>query len=172
MWANINAERLLASADGLCLRKGLLAASLHAESSELHRLIGEAASCANAQGNGSGGELFLSRLNGRALSVLVSPFRADERPIGRAPSVVVLVNDPDEARPATARFARGYGLTRREAQLIELLAEGLDLRDAADRLAISTVTARSHLRHIFLKTDTHRQSELVTLFLRSTPPWR
>jgi DNA-binding CsgD family transcriptional regulator/PAS domain-containing protein len=172
LWANTKAERLLELADGLCLHKRLLAASLPAESSELRRLIADAANCANARGRGAGGEIFLTRASGRPLSVLVSPFRADERPISRAPSVVALVNDPDEAHPAAARFAQGYRLTRREAELIELLSQGCALHEAAERLQIGTVTARSHLRSAFAKTDTHRQSELVTLFLRSTPPWR
>jgi DNA-binding CsgD family transcriptional regulator len=32
------------------------------------------------------------------------------------------------------------------------------------------VTARTHAKHIFEKTETHRQSELVRRFFETSPP--
>ena len=43
----------------------------------------------------------------------------------------------------------------------ELLRQGKSIEDAAAELFISAHTARTHLKRIFLKTDTHRQPELV-----------
>jgi hypothetical protein len=40
---------------------------------------------------------------------------------------------------------------------------GTSLEQAAQELNISTETARSQLKAVFAKTDTHRQSELVAL---------
>jgi DNA-binding CsgD family transcriptional regulator len=54
-----------------------------------------------------------------------------------------------------------YGLTRGEAALASRLIQGRSIEDAAADLFISTHTARTHLKRIFMKTDTHRQPELV-----------
>ena len=54
-----------------------------------------------------------------------------------------------------------YGLTRGEAALASKLVQGKSIEDAANELCISAHTARTHLKRIFMKTDTHRQPELV-----------
>ena len=54
-----------------------------------------------------------------------------------------------------------YGLTRGEAALAAHLMRGKSIEEAAHELFISPHTARTHLKRIFMKTDTHRQTELV-----------
>ncbi|HWG59212.1 MAG TPA: helix-turn-helix transcriptional regulator, partial [Candidatus Acidoferrales bacterium] len=63
-------------------------------------------------------------------------------------------------------LTRQYGLTKHEASLADLLLQGSDLREAAEKLGVSMNTVRTHLRLIFEKTDTHRQAELVRVLLR------
>jgi len=58
-----------------------------------------------------------------------------------------------------------YGLTPTESRLADLLVEGLDVRDAAGRLRITLETTRFHLKRIFAKTGTRRQTELLRLML-------
>lgn len=58
-----------------------------------------------------------------------------------------------------------YGLTRGEAALAAKLVQGKSIEDAANELFISAHTARTHLKRIFMKTDTHRQPELVVRML-------
>jgi DNA-binding CsgD family transcriptional regulator len=58
-----------------------------------------------------------------------------------------------------------YGLTRGEASLASKLVQGKSIEDAAAELFISPHTARTHLKRIFMKTDTHRQPELVVRML-------
>lgn len=43
------------------------------------------------------------------------------------------------------------------------IARGGGLQAAADELQISLTTARTHLQHVFEKTETQRQAELVRL---------
>lgn len=59
-----------------------------------------------------------------------------------------------------------FRLTPAEAATAIALMEGLSLAQAADRLDVTMHTSRSHLRQIFAKTGTHRQSELVALLGR------
>jgi len=58
-----------------------------------------------------------------------------------------------------------YGLTRGEAAFAAKLVQGKTIEEAAGKLFISAHTARTHLKRIFMKTDTHRQPELVMRML-------
>jgi len=90
-----------------------------------------------------------------------------------AASVAVFTQDPVQAplMPGEA-FARLYKLTGGELRVLQTLAQGLGGKEAADMLGISEPTVRTHLQHIFSKTDTSRQTDLLRLFQNSTPPVR
>ncbi|MGA7220233.1 MAG: helix-turn-helix transcriptional regulator [Candidatus Sulfotelmatobacter sp.] len=64
-----------------------------------------------------------------------------------------------------AVLTRLFGLTRGEASLAKHLLAGKSIDEAAAELFISPHTARTHLKRIFMKTDTHRQTELVVRIL-------
>lgn len=91
---------------------------------------------------------------------VVAPFAA---------SVALFVKDPVQAplMPGEA-FARLYGLTGGELRVVLTLAQGLGAKEAAVMLGISEPTVRSHLQHIFAKTDTPRQTSLLRLYQNST----
>ena len=74
--------------------------------------------------------------------------------------------DPDAETAADQKaLIMLYGLTHGEAVLAAKLIEGKSIEDAAAELFISAHTARTHLKRIFVKTDTHRQPELVLRML-------
>ena len=50
------------------------------------------------------------------------------------------------------------------------MAPGLGVKEAAEVLGIGETTAKTHLHHIFAKTGTAKQTELMHLFASSTPP--
>jgi DNA-binding CsgD family transcriptional regulator len=52
-----------------------------------------------------------------------------------------------------------------EGRLADMLAAGKELKSAADHLKMSEQTARTHLKSIFQKTGTNRQTDLVRLIL-------
>ncbi len=70
--------------------------------------------------------------------------------------------------PIELRLRRRFKLSKAEARVAKLLAEGLAPRTIADRLHVSIHTVRSQLQSIFQKTDTCRQAELTSLLLRET----
>ncbi len=71
----------------------------------------------------------------------------------------LLLFQPDQGDRASE--GAGFVLTAAEASLAKEIAAGRSLRDAAEVLGIRYETARSYLKSIFSKTDTHRQGELV-----------
>ncbi|MBR0754695.1 helix-turn-helix transcriptional regulator [Bradyrhizobium jicamae] len=83
-----------------------------------------------------------------------------------ARAMLVLSNLTPRALPEPALIAQAFGLTPAEARLVALLAGGLSITDAADRLGIVRDTARNQLKSVFAKTGTHRQPELVGLVLQ------
>ena len=67
-------------------------------------------------------------------------------------------------------IADSYRLTKAETRLLELLAQGITLSDAAETLDIAETTAKTHLAHIFSKTGVSRQADLLALIDRLVPP--
>ncbi len=60
-----------------------------------------------------------------------------------------------------------YGLTSAECNLIDLLIQGEDIKDAAALLNITVNTARSHTKSIYSKTGINRQIDLINLIWRT-----
>ena len=58
------------------------------------------------------------------------------------------------------------GITRRERQVLVLLAEGLSVRQAAERLCLSPRTVDSHRSNLMKKLGIHKIVDLVRLALR------
>ncbi|MGD1024600.1 MAG: helix-turn-helix transcriptional regulator [Candidatus Sulfotelmatobacter sp.] len=79
----------------------------------------------------------------------------------------LLTTRGQEAGPAVDEMVlcKLYGLTRAEAGLAAHLLQGKSIEEAAAELVISHHTARTHLKRIFMKTDTHRQVEPDTRVL-------
>jgi len=75
-------------------------------------------------------------------------------------------------RPPLEALAELYGLTSAERKVLELVAEGVSPQDAADKLSVSLATIKTHLQHVFAKTNTGRQADLVRLVARATAPLR
>lgn len=79
--------------------------------------------------------------------------------------VAVFVSVHGGQRLPWDRVAAMHGLTRAEARLASLLAEGISLEEAAEALLVSIQTVRSQLKLVFAKTGVTRQAELVALIL-------
>ena len=59
-----------------------------------------------------------------------------------------------------------YGLTPAECCLADLLADGYEVGDSAERMRTKVETARTQLKTIFRKTGATRQAELLRMMLR------
>ena len=63
-------------------------------------------------------------------------------------------------------LAKLFSLSTREAEFADCFASGSRVEQIASDMAISSNTARIHLRHLFLKTGCKTQAELARLFAR------
>jgi DNA-binding NarL/FixJ family response regulator len=98
----------------------------------------------------------------------VLPLKPAENP--SAARTLVMVIDPErESEPPKVLLRRLFGFTSGEADVALLMLRGSGLKPIAADLALSMATVKTHLHHIFNKTDTHRQAELVRLLLGVIP---
>jgi DNA-binding NarL/FixJ family response regulator len=87
------------------------------------------------------------------------------------PAAAVFVQDPVAEAPSSGEgFAKLYGLTPGELRVLLAMSPGLGVKDAAETLRISEATAKTHLQHVYVKTSTSKQTELMRLFMGAEPP--
>jgi DNA-binding NarL/FixJ family response regulator len=67
------------------------------------------------------------------------------------------------ARQDAVRAARLAGLTAREVQILEHIAQGLDNAQIAARLELSEKTVRNHITHIFDKIGVESRAQAIVL---------
>ena len=102
----------------------------------------------------------------RGLQVQVLP----ARPAGVLSAVplaaLIFIADPGQVPATRAQTLRDlYRLSPLEARLADLFLQGLELKQAADELRLTYENVRFHLKQIFRKTNTSRQTELLRLLL-------
>jgi len=73
-------------------------------------------------------------------------------------------------RPPEGSASPLAALTRRELEVLQLLARGADTREIAGALFISRLTARNHVQHILRKLGATSRAEAVAIALRGSPP--
>ncbi|MBL8176609.1 MAG: hypothetical protein JNK48_18175 [Bryobacterales bacterium] len=158
--ANSTATGLLAAGDGLRAEKGVLYAGLTGETKKLHQMV---AAAIGRQIAAVAGSMRVARRSGAPpYAVTVAPVRAAE---ARHAAIVIVVDPHQPVHIDRRRLSELFALTQTEADLCAHLAEGLSLAEIAAEMCITTGTARAHLKHIFMKTQTGRQAELVRLLL-------
>ncbi len=104
------------------------------------------------------------------VNIMVRP-ATDVIPAGGSSSIAFIAYLDRGNHPLTQRaadfVAHNYGLSRAEARLCILLANGHTLETSAVELGITPTTARTYCKRAFAKTGTTRQAELVRLLLNS-----
>ena len=165
---NRAARQTVAKNDGLRADAARICrADVAAERDKLARLIASATKRGAAKGAPVGAAMKLTRPSGKqALSVLVAPLTGTGQAAGSRRAAILYVRDPETRRGMPVRvLADAYGLTASEARLLGALLEGKRLEDAATQFGVSLNTVKTHLQSVFRKTDTQRQSELLSLVL-------
>jgi DNA-binding CsgD family transcriptional regulator len=169
--ANAAAECLLRTGDLLSVQRGVLrirapgaAAAIAAAvrgAPEEHRLGRKGMGVPILREDGTPQVLHVLPLSHGALRSRLSP---------RAVAAIFVA--PPKSRPvrAAAAVVALFGLTPAEAAVLDSTLLGRTSAETARALGIGVATAKTHLHHIFEKTGTRRQSELVALVSSLTLP--
>ena len=104
----------------------------------------------------------------RPLTCLLAPVGASAEGVEVAdrPQAMLFIGDPEKPMEFDQRRLRQlYGLSRAEARVVALLAQGYKLDATAENLGLVYETVRKHLKQVFDKTGCDRQAELVRLLV-------
>ena len=105
---------------------------------------------------------------------LIEDLRATELDLSRATSNGNGTNGSHDQiqaaleRPAPVPLGLDGLLTRRELEVLELMAAGASNAEIADRLVISVGTVKSHVKHILRKLRAANRAEAVSRYFRLT----
>jgi DNA-binding CsgD family transcriptional regulator len=157
------AMRILAAPDGLSVHNRRLSAATAAEQATLDTALARAASVVS--GGTAAVAVKISRPSGQRQWILtIRPMLSSYGPFGRVKcEMLVQIHDGAPHIGSLHLLQSLFDLTSRELQVVRLLAAGHSVESLAAYMNISSNTARTHLRSIFAKTATSRQSELLQL---------
>lgn len=157
---NARAQKLLDRGDGIRRAGQAISASDFDDAVRLQTAI------RHDSGNGDTFRvLLLRRERSRPLIAVVASLDHQPDLSGKSALALYIVDPDRDSRSMVSALCRAYGLTATEALLAVHLVEGTTVEDAAQSMHIQTQTARAYLKHIFAKTGTHRQAELVRAIL-------
>ena len=169
LYSNATAREITASRDGLAIENGrLVTMSVPSQAA-----FAKAAADSAAGRGPSLRRLEIPRPSRRkSYRVIIMPID-DSRtiPLGIAvPAVSILVIDTDSLSTPDPEVLRElFSLTPAEARVAARVVLGQNAEEIAAASKTSTETVRTQIKRIFSKTATCRQSELVSLILRSVP---
>jgi DNA-binding CsgD family transcriptional regulator len=98
--------------------------------------------------------------HGPGLWITVRAARLGPTPTDHRSSIAVTVERSTPTERAEV-YARAFGLTARETQLLKYLISGADTRALARELSIAEHTVNDHLKSIFAKSGTHSRRQVV-----------
>lgn len=165
---NRAAEEIVNSRSGIRVtRHGNLECVNRADSEILRALI--ASAFEGASYTGQSGAMRLHSADGESrLAIRVTPLRhTPMSPFSSSGYAAILLSK--KPRPVSNDIRNVlsdvYGLTTAEAAVATLLASGRSLAEICEEIQITENTARTHLKRVFSKTGTNRQSALISLIL-------
>ena len=161
--ANPKAERLLSG--DIRIVNGVVKALYPAETAAFQRMLGAVISGTISQERTGGDFISLSRNGMRPLIVRFQKLGEQLSDLFSQAYAMALIEDPgEELQQKPEKLATLFGLTPAEARIALPLARGTGAVDIASQSGLAYETVRSHIRSIFRKTGTGRQSELSALF--------
>lgn len=163
---NRAAERLLAQNAGLVLVHGVLAAISDEGTGELRRLIAATIGCHDESTDKLDNEIAIGdpSCHPHLIILRIAPIRcSDTDYAGRSIPLVAVFAHLVEPAQSARHLCEFYQMTPAETRLTTLIVGGHSLQAAAAELHISKNTARTYMKRIYMKTETHRQVDLVRL---------
>jgi len=165
---NEQARALLAEADGLLIRDGRITATKREDAARLERLIQDAGGGPGPHRCRRSGLMCVTRKpRRRQLQLAITPLHGQSA-LSHMLSVSIVFSEPNFGpEPRVEVLARLFSLTPREAAVAGLLLEGHSPTAAAEIMSIRITTMRTHIQHLFHKTQTTRLPELIALLYRN-----
>jgi DNA-binding CsgD family transcriptional regulator len=115
--------------------------------------------------------VFEGRDGAPGLVTHVLPLAKSEGSLEGGPAAALFLTDPEAPmRMPIDALIEQFGLTPSELRVLMGLMQGQTPREIAEAHGMAMPTIRTHLRHLFQKTGTSRQIQLVKLAMSMNPP--
>jgi len=167
---NDAAQQVLEQSSCIALNEGRLLITKSRHREEFNRLLGAAVAWHEQRQPGNFVEaLRIENSNSPDLGLLIRtlPSPVWYQSVGQ-PCVVIHIDDFEQDQSAPDQIiARLFRLTRSEARLAAMLADGFTLAEAAIKLNLSESSVRTYSKKIFAKMGVGRQAELVRTIVKS-----
>lgn len=162
----LNRRALALLGTGLRVNNGRLFCDDRHSDAELRRIVGVLATPAGSSLI-EAAPIMVTRPGKRSLLVEILPTARACPEVGSLVVALVVITDLEQQTSVSEGLLRNaFGLTSAEARLAKSLGEGNDLQAASGLLGIASGTARTQLKAVFAKTQTRRQSELISFLYR------
>lgn len=166
---NHAATEILSAADGLSGQQRILRAA-HPPTDAMLRVSVAAVSDRGRASQHQSRTLTCPRPSGKQRYVVhVLPPRPNTTETALSSALVFIIDPTRDAGPPHTMLRMLYRLTNAEAQVALRVLQGNGLARIAGNLGVSQATVKTHLQHVFAKTATHRQAELVRLLTQIIP---
>jgi DNA-binding CsgD family transcriptional regulator len=163
----VNAKAQALMGNGIEVSRGELRARWPHETALFHKQLQNVLQSTESGPAGGSRVILLSRLGKRPLVCRLQRLRGHIADAFSAASVLALIEDMDEKTPhSPAGLREMFQFTPAEIEVALLLSQGLSARGIAEQRAVTYETARTHIRSIYRKTDTCKQTELMALLSR------
>jgi DNA-binding CsgD family transcriptional regulator len=168
VFANQAARTIVALRDGLTITADGLQPTSRDERRRLRALLDDSVRTRAGEGFSAGGAMTVARPSmKRPFLLLVAPLTLPLESEGGSGMSTVFISDPEaQIESIDALVRRLYGLTATEAKVANAFLTSGNLDQAAEQLHLSRETVRWHLRHIYRKTGTNRQTALLKLLIQ------
>jgi DNA-binding CsgD family transcriptional regulator/PAS domain-containing protein len=165
LYVNRTARAILDRASALVLGSDGLRLRSLAHDAQLERLLQSAAARPRLGATAGGGSLAVPRADPLPpLHLLATPAAGATRTDRGHSPVLLWLHDPGALPPPSHEWLRAaFGLSPAESRLACVLSEGATLKDASERLEVSSHTVRAQLKTALGKAGLHRQADLVRL---------
>jgi DNA-binding CsgD family transcriptional regulator/PAS domain-containing protein len=167
-FANPAAQRLIDSAQGVAMLNGVLTAAVSRQTRDLHDNIRRIARAARDGDLAAVSQTAMSLERpggGKPVGCVIRPLAARTGTLsGSKPMVHVHLAPAEAVGVPSISLLRGlFGLTPAEGGLLQALMQDKRIEEYAEERGVAVTTVRTQLAHLFRKTDTNRQSELIRL---------
>jgi DNA-binding CsgD family transcriptional regulator len=170
--ASVSAHLLASVGDVIRVRTGRLEAAMAQDQRALADAIDGALAILRGEEGAAGGAVWLnSASQGGGLAFEVRPLTAHRPALGRGAAVIVAARRHPTAGSMDAHAVwldlsgvrRAFGLTAAEAEVAQLLANGLASNDIAARRGVSPETVHSQVKAVLAKTRCDRRARLASV---------
>ena len=107
----------------------------------------------------------------RDLALIAVPLTLGDVQIDEGrPMIALIVSDPERiTSPSNDLLVQFYQFTSAEARVAALLIQGRSIAEIGEELEISRNTVCTHLKKLYMKTETQRQNDFTRLLLSGFP---